>query len=160
MKQCLLSILLCLFSWASFCQQSDTVAIVKSMGNLYFVKNGSTHNVNELKNLVATNTEAVKYATKSSTLNAMTTFFCCAGGFMIGWPLGTYMGGGDPEWGLCAVGAGLVTVGFVTDRFARKNAHRAVEIYNNGLKIPESTSFNPELGIGLTGNGVGLTLRF
>jgi hypothetical protein len=63
-------------------------------------------------------------------------------------------------WGLAIAGVGTLSVGLVLDFFAKKNARRAVEVYNNGLKAPESTSLKPELGIGLTGNGVGLTLRF
>jgi len=160
MKKSLLGILLCLFSLASFCQQSDTISIKKSLGNITFVKNGNTHNINDLKDLVATNSDAVKYATKSSSHNTLAFSFSFSGGFLIGWPLGTYLYGGDPEWALLGVGAGLLAVGIVFDHSAKKNARKAVEIYNSGLKAPASTSFNPELGIGLTGNGVGLTLRF
>ncbi|MFN4246647.1 MAG: hypothetical protein ACK4EY_02930 [Flavipsychrobacter sp.] len=32
------------------------------------------------------------------------------GGGLIGWPVGTYIGGGDPEWTLAAIGGGLVAI--------------------------------------------------
>ena len=32
------------------------------------------------------------------------------GGFLIGWPLGTALAGGDPNWTLAAIGAGCVAI--------------------------------------------------
>lgn len=32
------------------------------------------------------------------------------GGGLIGWPVGTYIGGGDPEWTLALIGGGLVAI--------------------------------------------------
>jgi hypothetical protein len=160
MKKCLLSALLCVFAFVSFSQQTDTIVIKKSFGGLSFVKDGNTHPMGELKDMVATNADAVQFASKANSLNITASIFGGVAGGLIGWTLGTYYGGGEPEWSLVAIGAGSFVVGLVFDSYAKKNARKAVEIYNNGLKAPASTSFNPELGIGLTGNGVGLTLRF
>lgn len=160
MKKSLLSILLCLFTFFSFCQQSDTIVIVKTFDNLTFLKDGKAHKLNELSNLVATNPEAVRYADKARTNNTFALIFSCAGGFMIGWPLGTYMGGGDAEWGLLAVGVGSFTVGMIINSSTKKNAQKAVELYNAGLKAPTSDRAAPQLNIGCTRNGVGLTLNF
>ena len=33
--------------------------------------------------------------------------FSYAGGFMIGYPLGTALGGGEPNWAMANIGAGL-----------------------------------------------------
>lgn len=160
MKKCLLSTLLCIFSLAAFSQQTDTITIVKSFDNLTFLKDGQAHNLKDLPNLVATNPEAVKYADKARTNNTFALIFSCAGGFMISWPLGTYLGGGDPEWSLLAVGAGSFTVGMIFNSCTKKNARKAVEIYNAGVNPPTSNHIQSEIGVGLTGNGVGLTLRF
>lgn len=125
-----------------------------------FIKEGTTYQMGDLKNLVATNNEAFKYADNADFLNAYASVLGGIGGGLIGWPLGAALAGGEPMWGLAIAGVGTLSVGLVLDFFAKKNARRAVEVYNNGLKAPESTSLKPELGIGLTGNGVGLTLRF
>ena len=160
MKKCLLSTLLCVFALTAFCQQSDTISIKKSFGGLFFIKESSTHNINELSHLVATNTEAMVFAKKARKNNICASIFCCAGGFLIGYPLGTALGGGEPAWELAAVGAGSFVVGLVFDSRAKKNAREAVKIYNSDLNAPVSSNFKPELGIGLTGNGIGLSLRF
>lgn len=160
MKKCLLSALLCVFAFVSFSQQTDTIVIKKSFGGLSFVKEGTTYQMGDLKNLVETNSEAFEYADNADFLNGYGMVFGLIGGLLIGAPLGTAVAGGEPMWVLAAAGVGTISVGLVFDIFAKKNARKAVEIYNNGLKAPASTSFNPELGIGLTGNGVGLTLRF
>ena len=79
---------------------------------------------------------------------------------MIGWTLGTYMGGGEPEWSFLAVGAGSLTVGMIFNSCTKKNARKAVEIYNAGVNMPTSNHIQSEIGVGLTGNGMGLSLWF
>lgn len=160
MKKCLLSALLCIFSFAAFCQQTDSIVIVKTFDNLTFLRDGQTHNLKDLPSLVASNPEAVKYADKARTDNTFAMIFSCAGGFMIGWTLGTYMGGGEPEWSFLAVGAGSLTVGMIFNSCTKKNARKAVEIYNGGVNMPTSNHIQSEIGVGLTGNGMGLSLRF
>ena len=78
---------------------------------------------------------------------------------MVGWQIGAALGGGDPNWALAGIGAGLIVVYIPISQKFNKQAKTAVDTFNGGLK---TSSFwdNNELGIGLTGNGVGLSLRF
>lgn len=59
--------------------------------------------------------------------------FSYAGGFMIGWPIGTAIGGGDPNWGIAAAGVGCVLLSIPLANGYKKNAKEAVSIYNNGF---------------------------
>lgn len=53
-----------------------------------------------------------------------------AGGVLIGLPIGTAIGGGNPEWGLAAAGGVLVLGSFSLNSIFRSHAFEAVELYN------------------------------
>jgi hypothetical protein len=84
--------------------------------------------------------------------------FQLPGGFLIGYPLGTAMAGGDPNWTLAAIGAGLVVISIPFISAYNKHARNAVSVYNKGLKY--STLVRPDLRFGITYNGLGAYLRF
>ncbi len=53
-----------------------------------------------------------------------------AGGFLIGFPVGTAIAGGDPEWGLAAGGATLILASIPLHRTFKGRAYNALELYN------------------------------
>jgi hypothetical protein len=52
------------------------------------------------------------------------------GGFLIGWPLGTALGGGDPQWGMAAGGAALLLLTIPLQSGFKRHAQNALTIYN------------------------------
>lgn len=80
-------------------------------------------------------------------------------GFLIGWPIGTAIGGGDPNWLLAGIGAGILIVAIPVSKAATTNALKAVEIYNSS----QQTSYfhnGVKLYLGLADHGLGLKLYF
>lgn len=78
---------------------------------------------------------------------------------MVGWPLGSALAGAKPEWIMAGIGAGLIAVSIPITRKYNKQAKSAVDEYNGGLET--SSIFNKtEVKMALTGNGIGLALRF
>lgn len=63
-----------------------------------------------------------------------------AGGVLIGFPLGTAIGGGDPEWVLAAGGIGLILVAIPFNAAFKNHALNALDIYNS--KLSSSTKVN------------------
>ncbi len=57
-----------------------------------------------------------------------------AGGIMIGWPIGTKVSGGTPDWTTAYIGAGLAVVGAYIGVLADGKMGRAVDLYNHKLK--------------------------
>lgn len=53
-----------------------------------------------------------------------------AGGFMVGWPLGTALAGGDPQWGLAGGGVALILATIPMNIAFKKHAKKALAIYN------------------------------
>jgi hypothetical protein len=80
-----------------------------------------------------------------------------AGGFLVGYPLGSALGGGEPEWALAGIGAGLIILAIPINKTFTKNAIKATDIYNNRTST-ETTSYN--INIGPTNYGYGLTFNF
>jgi len=80
------------------------------------------------------------------------------GGFLIGYPIGTAIAGGNANWTLAAVGAGLLVVAIPLISGYNKHAINAVNIYNRGLR----SSINPasSLNLRFTANGAGLRISF
>ncbi len=52
------------------------------------------------------------------------------GGMLIGFPIGTAIAGGDPEWGLAAGGVGLLLASIPFNRAYKGRAFGAIELYN------------------------------
>ncbi len=57
--------------------------------------------------------------------------FGFAGGFLVGWPLGTAVFGGKPNWALAGIGAGLIGVSIPFSSAFNRHAKRAVRIFND-----------------------------
>lgn len=63
------------------------------------------------------------------------SIFAGLGGGLIGFPVGTSLGGGKPQWTLVAVGAGVILVGAVPfAHSANRHLREAVMIYNKDIK--------------------------
>lgn len=138
--------------------QNINDSIVVSGNNKVFTQNGKILNFNEIKSIVSINDEASKYISKASGNATISYIFAYAGGFCIGWPIGTLIGGGKPNWGLAAIGGGCILIALPIATAADKNVIKAVNIYNSNLNT-QSTG-NIKLNFGLTSSGVGLTLKF
>ena len=95
----------------------------------------------------------------SESTYTLATIMGGVGGFMVGWPIGTAIGGGEPNWIMAGIGAGLIVVAIPLSQNYNKKAKQAVDTYNIGL-MTSSLWDKSELRLSMTGNGVGLTLRF
>ena len=81
------------------------------------------------------------------------------GGVLIGLPLGTAIGGGDPNWWLAGIGAGVVVLAIPIESGAKKKARAAVAAHNASLgSVPDSS--RPVRWRVVTARGLGLGLTF
>lgn len=82
------------------------------------------------------------------------------GGFLIGWPLGTLIAGGEPEWVLAGMGAGVLAVAIPLSIIGSRKCN------GYGMIVPQKGSLYAKkkqpvaLGIASNGNAVGLQVRF
>lgn len=115
--------------------------------------------MNQLVNALEPNTQAFNLIVSAQTSSTIATILEMAGGFMIGWPIGTAIGGGEPNWVLAGVGAGLVVIAIPLRHNFIMKARQAVDIHNGGLGT-SSFSEKRELDLTFNGNGLGISLWF
>lgn len=138
---------------------NDTISMKKVFGGYQFYQAGKRLNMNQLVTAMKPDEQAYKQIKSAQSSYTMAMIFSYAGGFMVGWPIGTAIGGGKPNWAMAGIGAGLIVVAIPISQGFNKKAKLAVGTYNHGL---QASSFwdKSELKLSMTANGIGLNLRF
>ncbi|MBL7798144.1 MAG: hypothetical protein JNJ90_16750 [Saprospiraceae bacterium] len=136
---------------------ADTIEVRKAFGTVFRYK-GKNQTPKQLLDLMAPIPEAYKEMEIARSNNTAGTIFGAIGGFMVGWQLGSAIGGGDPNWSLAAVGAGVIVISIPFSTAYTRHAKNAVALYNGSQR--HSALDGPELHLGMTGNGMGLRLSF
>ena len=162
MKQRLTFLTFMLFLTANIFAQGPAKRIntVKTFGGYKFMQYGSALTMNEIGNIISVNPEAFRVYKKAKSNAGIAMVMGVVGGAMVGYPLGVALGGGDPEWSVAAIGAGVTVVGFTIASSASKKTKRAVEIYNSGISTSYLKSRERKLQFGFTASGAGLVLTF
>jgi len=122
-----------------------------------FEQNQRTYTLKEVPALMQNNQQAYDFIQKARTQNTVANVFGFAGGLLVGFPLGVAIAGGDPNWALAAAGAGLIVVAIPIFNSAKKNATKAVQVYNEGIRPQQG---NLSVNFGVTSQGVGLRINF
>jgi hypothetical protein len=136
----------------------DTIEIIKAgVGYKYKFKD-QLLTLNSLGELIGQNTDAAAYFNKAKGTSGFTSVLGYAGGFLIGYPIGTALGGGKPMWGLVAVGCGLVAIVIPIASSADRNLLRAVRAYNEGKPVAKVQPYDIKLGVNK--NGLALAISF
>lgn len=136
------------------------ISIKKSFGENLFMQNDKRITYSQLLSSLESNSEAYKIATSAKGNKTFGMILGGAGGALIGWPLGTALGGGEPNWILAGVGAGLIVATIPIISGYNKKTANAIKLYNDGLT---NTSHKPEsykLSVSANHNGIGLNLQF
>jgi hypothetical protein len=138
---------------------TDTIVMQKVFGGYQFYQGSKRMNISNLVKTMKPNEQAFQEMKAAQTTYIFGNIVAFAGGFMVGWPIGTSLGGGDPNWTLAAVGAGLIIITIPISQKFNKQARTAVNTYNKGVK---TSSFwdNKNLRFGFTGNGLGFTMSY
>lgn len=138
---------------------SDSITMKKVFGGYQFYEGTKRLNMTQVIYAMKDNEEAYAHIKSAQSANVMATIFAGAGGFLVGYPIGTALAGGEANWTLAAVGAGFMLVSIPFSQKFNKQAKQAVRTYNGGRNTSWLRS-EKELRLAMTGNGVGLVLVF
>lgn len=158
MKFILTSTLILFFAASSFAQ-SDSIRLTKVFGGYKYSQDNKPLTVKQLGLVLQANPEASKLFQQGKPNGTAATIFGMAGGFLVGWPIGTAIAGGKPSWELAGIGAGLIVVSIPFSSAFNKKTKEAVSIYNHGNKT-SSLGRRPELKFNLSPNHIGLVMKF
>jgi hypothetical protein len=138
---------------------SDSISMKKVFGGYQFYQGEQRLNMSKLVNTMKPNDQAYQQIKSAQSTYTFAMILSYAGGFMVGYPLGTAIGGGEPNWAMAGIGAGLIVVAIPISQSFNKKAKQAVDTFNGGIQTSSFWDKN-ELKFSLTGNGIGLTLNF
>ncbi len=139
--------------------ENDSITMKKVFGGYQFYQGDSRLNMTQLVNTMELNELAYKQIKSAQSTYTLSMIFSCAGGFMIGYPLGTALGGGEANWGMAGIGAGLIVIAIPISQSFNKKARQAIDTYNGGIQTSSFWDKN-ELKLLMTDNGIGLALNF
>ncbi len=146
-------------SWSQATQTTDSISMVKVFGGYKFMKSGERLTMHQLNQVMMDNEEAYLHYKKAKTNYGWGAALSFAGGFMVGWPLGTALAGGEPNWALAGIGAGLITISIPLNQGFNKHARKAVGVYNKSA-VSQSSLNRPKLNFALNSAGIGIRLLF
>jgi hypothetical protein len=123
-----------------------------------FEADGRTLKPREVLTLMESNEQAHAAFKKAKSNYDAGQTFGFIGGLLVGWPLGTAIAGGDPQWGLAAAGGALILASIPFQAAFKKNARAAVALYNaqsGALRYRK-----PTYHVAFYGTGVNVSMRF
>jgi hypothetical protein len=155
----LLPISVCLlFTFNVFAQDTvNTIEVRQSLGTS-FHQNGKKLRPKQILEIVKHNPDAYKEMKIAKGDYGLSNVLSIAAGLFIGYPIGVYLSGGDANWALAGIGAGLAIVSIPATAGYTKHAKNAVTIYNTGLG--KTSLRKTEVKLALAQNRVGLKLIF
>jgi hypothetical protein len=161
MKKISLIIVLLTFSLSNVFAQvaTDSITIKKILGSYQFYQNQKKLKHKEVANAMIFNQEAYTQFKSAQSSYALATIIGGAGGLLVGWNIGTAIGGGNPNWVMAGVGAGLIVLSLPLNQSFNKKGKQAVEAYNSNIKASIIKEKN-QLNLSISGNKVGFVFRF
>jgi hypothetical protein len=131
----------------------------KVFGGYVYKQNDKFLSGKQLVELMKNNTEALQLINSANTSKTWAMILGGAGGALVGFPIGTAIGGGDAKWELAGAGAALLLITIPISNSYNKKSKKAVDIYNSGFSST-AYKFNPSFDLNLKGNNIGLTMTF
>jgi hypothetical protein len=158
MKVILLISFLMLSSLFLFSQGvSDSIEIRMSYG-VQFRQHGKTLSPRKMLAIMQVDNAAYSEMVVAKSKYDLSLLFGIPGGFLIGWPIGTLVAGGIPNWKLAAAGAVLTLISIKCTMSYNRHARIAAGYFNEGLRWEEGAKTS--VNFGLCNHGLGLTVRF
>jgi hypothetical protein len=148
-----------LFFATSTVAQTDSIRMTKVFGGYKYFQNNQGLTVKQLGVALEANPEASKLFQQAKPNGTAATIFGMAGGFLVGWPIGTAIAGGKPSWELAGIGAGLIVISIPFSSAFNKKTKEAVSIYNQGNKT-STIRKRTELKFNVSPNQVGVVMKF
>ena len=161
MKHLLLILLINLFTFLNSSKAqsiADSIQIYKSGFRNVYAKNGEVISNQELYRVLSKNPETLKDISLAKTNNFFGKVFSGAGGFILGYQLGTKNTRFSTNWFAIGTGATFLVLTIPFEIAKAQHTKKAVLIYNKDFL--KTSSLKPSYNIGLSNNGISLKITF
>ena len=153
----MLAIISVVFFQLAEAQSADSITVARGFLGYTYIYQDQRLNFNQLPSVMQKNTEARILIAEARKTNTISTILGGAGGFLVGWQLGSAVFSGEPNWMMVGLGGGLIAVSIPIFAKSNRTAVKAVDAYNAGLTVRRRT---PTIRAALGNSGIGLALRF
>ena len=138
---------------------AQKIVIRKVFGGLVFEQQGKTLLLKDMESIMKENKKAVALIQSAKTNQTWSLVLGTTGGALVGFPIGTVIGGGEPEWAIAGVGAALIIATIPIVKGFNRKTKKAVDLYNNGVSST-SYQFQPSFNLKISGTNVGISMNF
>jgi len=139
--------------------QPDTIQILKVSNRYKYMYHGEELSMEKFGVIIQDNARAMEEFKKGKGTAGFVSVLGYAGGFLIGYPVGTAIGGGKPVWAMAAVGCGLIVIAIPIAGSINHNVLKAAQAYNQGTPT-SCVDSRYDIRFGMTQSGLGLSIRF
>ena len=136
----------------------DSIHIVKKACGYTYFADGYELTPENMRFVMRNNPKSLSYFKKAQTSSIISFGIGYLGGSLIGWPIGTALGGGKPNWIIGIIGCGVVATTIPLVNSSNRNLKKAVDSYNQGISFADK--LNIDVNLGLNTNGLGVSFRF
>lgn len=131
-------------------------------GTKFYYQNNEIEEKYVLSGL-SNNREILRRYVDGKSSHSTAKLISAVGGILIGWPIGTALGGGDPKWWLAGIGGGL-TIFMAKPIYSKgsRKMQKALDLYNSsdyGMKLPPDKE-NVEISFRVNSAGIGIGIIF
>jgi len=138
--------------------QNEPIEFYKGDFGMVFTQNGKILKPRDLVSITEGQIQADIYMKKAKLNSDWASVFGVIGGALVGWPVGTALAGGDPNWVLAGAGAGFIAISIPFAIGYKKNAIRGANIHNQNISTDSRMVHTYQLTAG--SNGLGITFSF
>lgn len=138
----------------------DSIQMIKVGNNYRCEQNGHILNLRQLTGIMKTDKEATAHLKLAKLSNDISVLLGFTGGVLIGYPIGSYIAGKGVNLSMFAVGIGFLIVDIPLNIATKRNLTRAINRYNSSISGTGLINKACDLHMGITQNGIGITLKF
>lgn len=134
--------------------QNQEIKIYKTFGGVRFEMDTLTLSTKQVLNILSIDPVAYdefKLAKRNDNISGILGF---TGAFLIAFPIGTAIAGGEPEWWLAAGGGALILASIPFNRSFKNHAVNALDLYNKRF------AHHVKPNLYFTGTGLKMIVRF
>jgi hypothetical protein len=127
-------------------KNGDSVTVDRGFLGNKFRQDGNLLKPGSVQNVLLDHPESRSDASAARTWTYVALVPAAAGGFMLGWPVGAALAGGDFNAPLFFTGVGVAAVGMALGKYASNRLATAAEKYNAALpaKVGVDGNWTPE----------------
>lgn len=112
--------------------RTDSITVIKKWSTIY-VQRGQNLSMGGLLYITKDNPAAFAEMKKAQNRYTLSFLSGCIGGACVGYPVGTALGGGEPNWNIAFAGAAFIGMSIALEHSFNLHATRGAKLHNSAL---------------------------